>query len=325
MKNEQDPSTQYQFEFRQYRRKFKRPLITHHGNWDVREGIIIRLKDQQGKISFGEIAPISWFGSETLEQAWEFCQQLHAEITTETIFSIPSTLPACQFGFESAWEMGNRKEGKSDFSFPYSYLLPTGASAIEAWQTPWNQGICTFKWKIGAVDIKEEIKIFNQLIQALPATVQLRLDANGGLSKQEAYQWLEIADDLGIVEFLEQPLPIQQFDAMLAMSKQYLTPIALDESVANLKQLEDCYLRGWRSIFVIKVAIFGSCRGLRQFCQAHEIDAVFSSVFESAVARNAALQIATELACSHRALGFGVNHWFSEDEASWLEQLWQTS
>lgn len=323
MESKQEPLPKYQFEFRQYRRKFKRSLITHHGTWDVREGIILRLKDQEGKISCGEIAPISWFGSETLKQAWDFCQQLPKEITIETIFSIPSTLPACQFGFESAWEMGNRKQEKSDFLFPYSYLLPTGASAIDAWQTPWNQGIRTFKWKIGAAHIKEEVNIFKQLIQALPATVQLRLDANGGLSEQQANQWLEIADDVGIVEFLEQPLPPQQFDTMLEMSRQYSTPIALDESVANLKQLEDCYLRGWRSIFVIKVAIFGSCRGLRQFCQTHEIDTVFSSVFESAIARKAALQLAKELTCNHRAVGFGVNYWFNEDDTTWLEQLWQ--
>lgn len=315
--------TKYEFEFRQYRRKFKRPLVTHHGVWDVREGIILRLKNEVGRVSWGEIAPISWFGSETLEQAWDFCQNLPQEITTDTIFAIPSTLPTCQFGFESAWEMGNRKEETSHFSFPYSYLLPTGASAIDAWQTPWVQGSRTFKWKIGAANIKQEIKIFNQLIKALPPNAQLRLDANGGLNQQQAHQWLEIADNVGIIEFLEQPLPPQQFEAMLKMSHQYLTPIALDESVANLKQLEDCYLRGWRSIFVIKVAIFGSCRQLRQFCQAHEIDAVFSSVFESNIARNAVFHLAKELDCSHRALGFGIKHWFSENDETWIEKLWQ--
>ncbi len=323
MTNDRPHLTKYEFEFRQYRRNFKRPLVTHHGTWDIREGIILRLKNEVGRVSWGEIAPISWFGSETLEQAWDFCQNLPQEITTDTIFAIPSTLPACQFGFESAWEMGNRKEETSHFSFPYSYLLPTGASAIDAWQTPWEQGSRTFKWKIGAANIKQEIKIFNQLIKALPANAQLRLDANGGLNQQQAHQWLEIADNVGIIEFLEQPLPPQQFEAMLKMSHQYLTPIALDESVANLKQLKDCYLRGWRSIFVIKVAIFGSCRQLQQFCQAHEIDAVFSSVFESNIARHAVFHLARELDCSHRALGFAVKHWFNENDETWIEKLWQ--
>jgi hypothetical protein len=62
---------------------------------------------------------------------------------------------------------------------------------------------------------------------------------------------------------------------MLEMNTQYSTPIALDESVATLDQLEACYQRGWRGIFVIKVAIAGSPKRLRQLCQEHEIDMVF--------------------------------------------------
>jgi len=91
----------YRFEFRPYQRKFIRPLATSHGTWDIREGIILCLKDEIN-IGWGEIAPISWFGSETIEQALLFCLQLPTEITEETIFSIPDKLPACQFGFESA-------------------------------------------------------------------------------------------------------------------------------------------------------------------------------------------------------------------------------
>ena len=94
----------YQFDFHPYRRPFAHPLTTSHGNWEVREGIILCLTDETGKIGWGEIAPIPWFGSETLEQALDFCQQLPPQITTTDIFSIPVTLPACQFGFESAWE-----------------------------------------------------------------------------------------------------------------------------------------------------------------------------------------------------------------------------
>jgi 1,4-dihydroxy-2-naphthoate octaprenyltransferase len=100
---------QCQFEFRPYRRRFKPPLQTSHGTWDVRDGIILCLTAETGS-SCGEIAPISWFGSETIEQALDFCRQLPAEITGETIFSIPDNLPACQFGFESAWE-GARGQG----------------------------------------------------------------------------------------------------------------------------------------------------------------------------------------------------------------------
>jgi len=354
----------YQFESHPYQRRFQRPLSTHHGNWEVREGIILSLVDETGRIGKGEIAPISWFGSETLEQALEFCQKFPSQIADTDIFSIPPELPACQFGFESAWErvseewgdgeMGGEEDnaatrrrgdaGKEDrkiqgcsdrvispahlcassssqskiqnpkSKITYSYLLPTGETALQSWQIAWERGSRTFKWKIGVAAIEDELQVFHRLVQALPPSAQLRLDANGGLTRQQASRWLKVAQEAGIVEFLEQPLPPEQFETMLEMSDRYSTPIALDESVATLNQLEDCYQRGWRGIFVIKVAIAGSPRRLRQFCCEHEIDAVFSSVFETTIGRQAALQLAAELSLNHRAVGFGVNHWFVEEQ-----------
>jgi len=347
----------YQFDFRPYRRPFAHPLTTSHGNWEVREGIILRLTDETGRIGWGEIAPIPWFGSETLEQALDFCQQLPPQITTTDIFSIPATLPACQFGFESAWEWrqeaGGRRQvaegrwqvaggrwqvaggrwqklgGKwirkltlPDFCKKSSYLLPTGKTALQAWQKPWQEGYRTFKWKIGTATVETELKLFNQLLQQLPPSAQLRLDANGGLSESAAHQWLRATDEVGMVEFVEQPLPPEKFDSMLNMAHQYTTPIALDESVATLSQLETAYHRGWRGIFVIKAAIAGSPKRLRELCQAYQLDTVFSSALTTTIGTQASLQLAAELSNPQRVVGFGVNHWFTGDEETWLEQLW---
>lgn len=319
-------------EFRSYRRQFKPVLQTHHGEWCFRAGIILRLTDET-RVGFGEIAPISWFGSESFEQALAFCHQLPNEITADTIFSIPSTLPACQFGFESAWEAINSDAPILGFGLTadlqskvfLSGLLPAGEAALQTWSALWKQGYRTFKWKIGIAPIQTEIKIFHQLVQVLPTVAKLRLDANGGLSYQEATEWLKVLDcvreNRGLVEieFLEQPLLTDQFDAMLELSHRYVTALALDESVATLDQLQGCYQRGWRGIFVVKPAIAGSPAQLRQFCHARDVDLVFSSVFETAIGRQAGLQLATELSRHNRAAGFGVNHWFSEADV--LDQL----
>jgi O-succinylbenzoate synthase len=350
----------YRFEFHPYQRRFKSPLQTSHGIWDVRDGIILRLSDGTGLASYGEIAPISWFGSESLEQALDFCRQLPTEITEEVIFSIPGDLPACQFGFESALEailrgqgsgirgQGLEEQGKQGEKFPasprhrvsvssssplasrpspltYSGLLPAGEAALQAWQSLWDQGYRTFKWKIGVYPIADELEIFKLLTQALPVSAKLRLDANGGLTDEAANLWLWSCDKelSSKIEFIEQPLPVEKFTEMLELSSCYATPIALDESVATLAQLQTCYQQDWREIFVIKAAIAGSPRRLRQFCQAHKIDAVFSSVFETAVGRLAALNLAAELSQNNRAVGFGVNHWFDDDNQTWLEQLWK--
>ncbi|BAY13041.1 o-succinylbenzoate synthase [Calothrix sp. NIES-2098] len=313
----------YRFEFRPLARRFLRSLTTSHGSWDIRESIIIRLIDEAGRDGWGEIAPISWFGSETLEQALDFCRQLPKEITEKVIFSIPDDLPACQFGFESALEaLGTRENNQ--YLMPNSGLLPAGEAALSVWQKLWEQGYRTFKWKIGVDAIAHELKIFQLLIHNLPASTTLRLDANAGLSYQEAELWLENCDLFPEnIEFLEQPLAVEELETMLQLSKSYSTAIALDESVATLQQLIDAYQRGWRGIFVIKPGIAGSPSRLRQFCRQHNIDAVFSSVFETAIGRQAALRLAAELSQHNRAVGFGINHLFEQEEDTWLQRLWK--
>ncbi|MEG5059795.1 o-succinylbenzoate synthase [Microcoleus sp. A2-C5] len=371
----------YKFEFRTYQRKFKRPLLTSHGIWDIRSGIILRLVDENGRIGWGEIAPLSWFGSETFEQALEFCQQLPANISSEMIFAISSELPACQFGFESALSNsrspltplnkggtrnilkvplikgdlgGSRlglkttfivgsvlschqstKPGNEDKNSLYSGLLPAGETALQVLPMLWLEGHRTFKWKIGVAAIEQELTIFQQLIASMHdlcdrQTALLRLDANGGLTYSEAQKWLEACDrvtatpDLATdIEFLEQPLPIAQFQEMVELNAIYATDLALDESAANLDRIQECYSQGWRGIFVIKPAIGGSPSQLRKFCQTHNIDAVFSSVFETKIGRQAALNLATELSLNNRALGFGTDSWFDDNQDTWLKHLWQ--
>jgi len=322
----------YDFEFCVYRRKFVTPLNTSHGVWNHRDGIIIRLNDETGKVGWGEIAPISWFGSETLEEAVSFCEQLPKKITEQEIFSIPEKLPACQFGFESAQEMLRQNNSACVFSqnLIYSGLLASGKAALNQWQELWENGTDTFKWKIGVYSITEELSIFELLIGELPAFTKLRLDANGGLNYDEAQIWLQKCDDINLnddidlkIEFIEQPLSVDQFSQMLELSRCYSTKIALDESVATIKQLENCYQKGWREIFVIKAGIIGSPSRLRQFYLNHQIDTVFSSVFETSIGREAALLLAGELSHQKRAVGFGVNHYFAEDEEVCLEKLWK--
>lgn len=317
----------YQFEFRPYQRKFTSPIITSYGSWEFREGIIIRLRDTQNRVSWGEIAPISWFGSETLEQALYFCQQSPKEITTEYIYSIPNTLPACQFGFESALIM--KGEDKKNNLLSFCGLLPSGKGALTAWNNLWNKGYTTFKWKIGVKTIASELDIFHELIQKLPISAKLRLDANGGLSEEQAKLWLEDSDYINkysqssaIIEFIEQPLGVDAFQSVLRLSLNHETMIALDESAATLNQLRDTYEKGWQGIFIIKPGIAGYPSHLHQFCQQNQIDAVFSSVMETAIGRQAALELARKSTIKSRAVGFGISHWFTEDQENYPQKLW---
>ena len=311
-------------ELRSYRRPFRQPLKTYHGLWSLREGIVLKLTDDEGRVGWGEIAPIVEFGTESMGQAIQFCRSL-PQVTPELIEQIPAELPACRFGLESAWETLTA-EGAIATDHSYSHLLPSGANALLTWRPLWQTGARTFKWKIGVATLNEELNLFEHLIGDLPTEARLRLDANGGLSWETACEWLQVCDRYS-VEFLEQPLPPAHLSEMLQLRDRYTTPIALDESVTTLEQLESCHQQGWRGIVVIKAAIAGSPARLRQICQAHQLDVVWSSVFETAIARQYILNtLIPSMPASERAIGFGVKSWFANSalDQPEFEAIWRS-
>ena len=297
------------FQFNIYQRRFKQPLHTSHGLWQIREGIIITLIDSAGNTGVGEIAPLSWFGSETMSQALKFCRGWGDNISSQDIANIPDRLPCCQFAFESALlDLTQSRSMVQKDNLDYCYLLPAGKKALTNWQgiyqTKKNH---TFKWKIGVYPLEQEIEILQQLIEELPSEVKLRLDANGGLNFSQAEQLLTVTENLKKIDFVEQPLPPNNLAKMLQLSKDRTTLLALDESVASFKQLQLAYQQGWQGVFIIKAAIMGFSSQLIKYCQANSLDVVISSVFETEVGRSAVFKIAQQL--NHpRAIGFGVDY-----------------
>ncbi|WP_310488493.1 o-succinylbenzoate synthase [Chamaesiphon sp. VAR_69_metabat_338] len=301
----------YQFTYSIYQRPFRQPLITSHGVWKIREGIILKFTDSFGRSHQGEIAPIEWFGSESIERARSFCGQIGDRITTSQIQQIPDDLPACQFGFGSAWTAFDSIPSKVESEFEMSALLPAGEAAIDRLQALSTQGYTTFKWKIGVLPIDREMAIWSQLMTALPNNAKLRLDANGGLTEGAAGQWLELCSHQARIEFIEQPLAPDAIAKTIELAAKYSTPIALDESVATFDRLQHVYDRGWRGIYVIKPGIAGFPWRLAAFITKHQLDVVFSSVMETEVGIAAACRLASSLNLK-RSLGFGVDEWFED-------------
>lgn len=327
--------------FRIYRRRFRVPLRTAHGDWRDRLGVILRLDDARGHSGYGEIAPLPWFGTETLEEAIAYLTALGAEVDVEAIARIPAHLPATQFGLGSAWEAltwgqtemaplpGPSTQSKTPIQPSPSQLcalLPAGEAALREWSDRYAQGYRCFKWKIGVQPLAQDLALLDQLHQDLPKDARLRLDANGGLDRATATVWLQHCDRLPNIECLEQPLPPSQWSELQALAQNHPTPIALDESVGTIPQVQSCQRQGWRGLYVLKGAIAGFPWSIRNLGNQGLASAlIVSSVFETAIARQAVYRLAGDLQVT-RALGFGVGGWLEEDglDDPNPEQLWQT-
>ena len=296
------------------------------------KALFSKSQTSQGRVGFGEIAPLPWFGTETQAQALSFCLQLPSQFSEHNVFTIMPTLPACKFGFEVAIDNLSRDIHCAELATSqYSALLPAGKAALSAWSPLWAVGHRTFKWKIGVEPVAVELAWLSKLMKQLPLGAKLRLDANGGLDELAAHHWLDACDRLGHrIEFIEQPLPPHQFTDLVKLAHRYRTPIAIDESITTLEQLKTHYFRGWEGIYVIKAAILGSPSRLKQFCMDYPIDIVISSVFETDIGRQALIDLTVELETllpegPHRVMGLGTQQWMPNDgldDPDW-ESLWQ--
>ncbi len=94
-----------------------------------------------------------------------------------------------------------------------------------------NAPALTVKWKVAALDDALERHTLERLLELLPPTARLRLDANGGWDRPTAAAWARRLAGEPRLEWLEQPLDPADAAGLLALARQL--PVALDESLRN--------------------------------------------------------------------------------------------
>jgi O-succinylbenzoate synthase len=192
---------------------------------------------------------------------------------------------------------------------PVATLLPVGERAPQILEERINDGFLVAKIKIGLGEPQKEMVQIERLCGLLPENGALRLDANAGLNTSNAARWMAFAADLPI-EYVEQPLPVDDSDGLSGLAGDYPTPVALDESVVKVDDLKRWRDRGWNGLYVIKPALAGNLTELRDEIGNDDVF-VFSTAMESAIGRFVSLKLAFGNA-SRRALGFGVGAFFPE-------------
>jgi O-succinylbenzoate synthase len=303
------------FSFQPYQRTFAKPLRTARGAWSVREGFIVRVEDESG-VGYGEIAPISEFGSETLAEAEDFLWGLVADSELADDVAARAALPCCAFGLSSAQgQMLANPASAGRRNYEVAALLPAGAAGLRVLLTKLARGYETFKWKVG-VDLAEvEQTLFQKMMALLPTGARLRLDANCGFSVTDLESWLWVlqryADQ---VEYLEQPLSVGRESLMAGYAESFGVPIALDESLNSAAGCQ--WLSEWSGPLVVKPALMGDIGALVERLRPVAERVVISSVFETAVGLENTLRIADQLPDYNLAIGFDTLDAFADGLSS---------
>ena len=297
----------YTLSWKRYRRRFRQPLHTAYGLWEYRDGLLIRLENVDGRSGYGEVAPIPWFGTETLDSAQLQIAGLGESVRPEILDDVPGNCPCCRFALSSARAGLDDDGGAEGRRLPVATLLPAGERAPFILEQRISEGFLVAKIKIGLGDAEKEMIQIERLCGLLPEGGALRLDANAGLSTAMAARWMAFVADLPI-EFVEQPLPIDDPDGLIGLAGDFPTPVALDESVVKVDDLKRWRDRGWSGLYVIKPALAGDLTELLGELGNDDVF-VFSTAMESSVGRYASLKVAFSHP-SRRALGFGVGAFF---------------
>lgn len=304
----------YSLQFHPFRRTFETPIRTAYGEWRDRRGYLVRLEDEEGFIGLGEVAPMTDFGTESAEEAGAFLESLGG-VWDGRHCPGDSGRRASYFGLCGAAEdlvrQRNQSAGGEDgratgipagASIAVARLLPSGEeNALVALETALESGFSMFKVKIATGEgLQSEARLLERLIEQAPTgEARFRLDANGGLSRDDLDAWLDwCSGHRESIDFIEQPLPAKpegrELPALSERAARAPVPLALDESVGGLESLVRALQAGWTGPIVVKPTLFGAPCELREALAGIRNRVIFSTVFETVVGLSQLVRLALE-------------------------------
>ncbi|OEU81801.1 MAG: o-succinylbenzoate synthase [Desulfobacterales bacterium C00003060] len=311
---------------------FKAPLVTAHGLLNLRKGIIICAKTDDGCSGIGEISPLDGFNRESRSRAKQSAQEVagyldNAELPVdpEGLIQILGDLedrlsapPSVIFGFEML--LGDLAGKKAELPLSTWYcnnpLRNVAVNAILAGSPEDIQGqlaqkaarhFRAYKIKIEAGGIEPAIQKIKTVRDRVADDVMIRLDLNRGLDLNEAVDLLNEIKGFGI-EYVEEPLKEPTSHDMIALREETGLRIALDETVAETDRFHDLLENKACDVIVLKPMMLGGINKsvkLSRMAAEQGLKTVLTSTLESGIGVTACLHAAAML--GHHVLACGLD------------------
>lgn len=327
--------------YSRYLLEFKRPSGTSRGVLNEKETFILEI-EEQGRKGIGECAVFRGLSFDDRPDYEEKLKWLCENIDLDFSYLKEKLkdFPSIWFGYEQA--LLNFKNG-ADLYFPSEFT--EGKSAIMINGLIWmgdiqymeeqireklELGFHCIKLKIG-VNWESEHKILQKLREKFSKeALELRVDANGGFSREEAELVLQQLAEL-YIHSIEQPVKAGNWADMAALCAGTPTPIALDEELIGItdpvekKKLLETIKPQY---IILKPALVGGFAGSDEWISLAEEQNIgwwITSALESNIGLNAIAQYTyTKKSPMPQGLGTGslfVNNFESSLELK-NEMLW---
>ncbi len=232
-----------QYHWSKYTLQFKRPSGTSRGVLKTKNSwFLIGVDEAFEYPALGECSIIEGLSPDPLnsyeDRLTEVCAWLNGDRA-----ELPdlSAYPSIQFGLEmlqaDAAVKGSKRFFEDDFTLGKEQMLINGLVWMgdKVWMRSQiddliERGFTCIKMKIGAINFEEELELLKFIRDEYPADLELRVDANGAFSADEALVKLQRLSSYRL-HSIEQPIAVNQWEAMAELCARSPIPIALDEEL----------------------------------------------------------------------------------------------
>lgn len=287
---------------------FKQPAGTSRGVYTTRQSYYLTITDDNrpGIKGVGECATLPDLSCDAVPEYFKILSDIcrMVEQTGNIPYEMLRPYPSILFGLETAFAQleangstrlydtpfGRGEEGITINGLVWMGTFEEMYSRLEA---KLKAGFHCVKLKIGAIDFNKELDLIKHIREAFDKnTIELRVDANGGFTPENAMARLEALAQYDI-HSIEQPIKQHQWGEMARLCKETPLPIALDEELigVNVKSMKEYLLDTIRPQYIIlKLSLHGGMYGCNEWIQMAKergIGSWITSALESNVGLNA--------------------------------------
>lgn len=320
---------------------FQHPAGTSRGIYTERKSWMLEMTndDMPGRKGIGECAPLPELSCDDIPEYEKTLRAVCDRFEQEGAIDYPMMrpYPSMLFGLETA--LLNLQSG-SDILFDNDFSRGKVGITINGlvWMGDYDtmlrrieeklqQGFHCIKLKIGAIEFEKELDMVKRIRERFSHhEVQLRVDANGGFTFDEALYKLELLAQYAI-HSIEQPIKAKQWGYMAELCRESPLPIALDEELIgiNIPEMKAHVLNIIKPAYIVlKPSLHGGMKGVREWvdiANRQGIRSWITSALESNVGLNAVAQLAADIYGTSGIMpqGLGTGQLFTDNIPMRLE------